>query len=549
MLLARVQILFARFIDPDEFAHLHWAYLISIGKLPYRDFFFFITPLYQWFLLPVFLFPQSPAVVLIARLWQFLFYLSTLYILYVISKIVTKNKLISLLSVFIMAAFPMTFDKTIDIRPDMLMIFFFLLGIFILLRKDIWTAKDLLSAGICFGLGLLILPKIIFAIPGVLYLVITQMIRKKQSPGGFHPQTILYIFIGFLLPILLLFIYFLLNNLLPHALQSILFDSFTANTGRAPFSLLMALSPWPLVYVESAGPSLPWFVNLSLFIFSLPGLLFLWKISKQATIFLIIYLTCGIAFLFLFPIPYLQYFLPFTPFISLLSAITINEMLEFSSQISFVPIITIIVGVIILISFYQQYQGRSLPTNGEQLKVITDILMHTKPQESVYDMVGSYLFRPDGYYICCHPYAEFASKLKDKVPTLSGALMTSQTKFLVQDRTGLLFWKSTAQDLAFLASHYLPSNYHKIYSLGHQYSCQNRVCIKLDYDGKPLSSASISEFQILASDMYKVNISPADGMVLIDEKVVQNGSVYLMRGKHTLNFPNNITNLRIQLDR
>lgn len=542
MLLARIQILFARFIDPDEFAHLHWAYLISMGKLPYRDFFFFITPVYQWFLAPVFFLPQSPATVLVARLWQYVFYLSSLYLLFSISKIVTRNKFVSLLSVVIMAAFPMTFDKTIDIRPDILMIFFFLLGIFLLIRKTTRTKRDLVFAGISFSLGLLILPKIIFAVPAILYLIISR--DKNRITAALS-----WVSLGFVIPVLILIFYFLFNNLLPQAFQSIFIDSIAANTGRAPFSLFLALSPWPLVYVDYAGPSLPWIVNVALFIFSLPGLIFLWRMNKQTTIYFLIFLISGVIFLFLFPIPYLQYFLPFTPFISLLSAITINEIIKFSSQIRLASIITVIFGVIILISFYQQYQGRSVPSNGEQLKVITDILMHTKPQESVYDMVGSYLFRPDGYYICCHPYAEFASRLKMKVPTLSEALTANQTKFLVQDRTGLLFWKSTAQDLAFLASHYLPSNYHKIYSLGHQYSCQNRVCIKLDYDGKPLPSASVSDFQILASDYYLVSVAPPDGMVLIDEMVVKNGSVYLMRGKHTLNFPNNIASLRIQLDR
>lgn len=542
VLLGRLQVALVRFFDPDEFAHLHWAYLLSIGKLPYRDFFFFITPVYQWFLAPVFFLPQGPAIVLIARLWHYLFYLATLCLLFLICKIITKNKLICLLSVLLMTAFPMTFDKTIDIRPDMLMIFFFLLGIFLLLRKKGWTSKDLLSAGICFGLGLLILPKIIFAVPAVFYLLISR--GKNKIPITFS-----WIFLGFITPTLFLFIYFLSHNLLLPTFQSIFIDSVAANTGRAPFSLFLALSPWPLVYVDYAGPSLPWFVNLSLFIFSLPGLIFLWRMNKKTTIFFVIYLLSGIIFLFLFPIPYLQYFLPFTPFISLLAAITINKILEFSSQISLEPIITIVIGVIIFTSFFQQYQGRSIPTNGEQLKVIADVLNHTKPEESIYDSVGSYLFRPDGYYICCHPYAEFASRLKVKVPTLSQALTSNQTKFLVQDRTGLLFWKPTSEDLAFLISNYLPSKYHKIYSLGHQYSCQDRICTKLDYDGKLLPSASVSDFQIIAPDDYKVNITPLNGMVLIDEKMVQNGSVYLTQGKHTLNLPSNITSLKIQLDR
>ena len=72
-------------------------------------------------------------------------------------------------------------------------------------------------------------------------------------------------------------------------------------------------------------------------------------------------------------------------------------------------------------------------------------------------MVGSYVFRPDGYYICCHPYAEFAHKLTSGPGLdLAKSFIANKTKFLVMDRVGFVFWKSLDADKAFLLTNYLP---------------------------------------------------------------------------------------------
>jgi len=46
-LLARLYMAFTRYFDVDEFAHMHWAYLTTIGKLPYRDFFLLCHPFFS----------------------------------------------------------------------------------------------------------------------------------------------------------------------------------------------------------------------------------------------------------------------------------------------------------------------------------------------------------------------------------------------------------------------------------------------------------------------------------------------------------------------
>lgn len=66
VLLMRLQLVFTRYFDPDEFAHLHWTWLIGNGYLPYRDFFFYILPGFQLFLAPVLWFAGDSTNFLIA---------------------------------------------------------------------------------------------------------------------------------------------------------------------------------------------------------------------------------------------------------------------------------------------------------------------------------------------------------------------------------------------------------------------------------------------------------------------------------------------------
>lgn len=164
----------------------------------------------------------------------------------------------------------------------------------------------------------------------------------------------------------------------------------------------------------------------------------------------------NILFIALFPVPYVQYVLPLSVAASVLAA---HGLQKTTTALNMIIIVTMIS------SFFLQYRQRTAPgaENREQLQVIRDILKISKPTDTVYDMVGSYVFRPDGYYICCHPYAEFADKLSHPPPSLRESLMAKNTRFLILDRTGQSLWKPKREDLDFLKTHYVPSPYPKIY--------------------------------------------------------------------------------------
>ncbi len=522
--LMRLHLALTRAFDPDEFSYLHWSYLILTGNVPYRDFFFIIIPAYQIFLLPVFLFGQSTVVPVAARLWQLTLYAITAFLVYRVSVSFFKKQTGALLSLLFFITFPMTIDKSIDIRPDMLMVAVILLAM---------LATNSFLIGLFVGASLVIHPKIIFAMPMLVYLIVTASKKPRIVP----------VVIGFLIPFLLFFLYLSYHQAIPAAYTSILREALVANTGKGHFSPLLALSPFPLVYLTNGGVSLPWLVNSALWILAAIGLVILWKKQRKIAFAMLLYFAFGIGLLFIFPVPFLQYFIPLTVMVSIIAGNIIGRSKT---------VIKVIIVIAVVNSFFLQYRERVTPNanNKEQLQVIRDVLAVTKPNETIYDMVGSFVFRPDGYFICCHPYGEFVKKLTNPPSSLRESLTRRQTKFLVMDQVGFVFWQTPEPDLTFLRANYLPTKYNKIYSLGQQFRCQNGACVQYALTNQPASTMSTNTFTINVPETYTVMLEPKNLTIRIDGKEIQNGQTLgLSKGTHRFSVSPTTNSFRIQITR
>lgn len=523
MLILKLFMSLNRQFDPDEMAYLHWAYLLSQGKLPYQDFFFFITPLYPELLSPLFLIPQSPTIAIFGRVAMFLVYLGTLWCLFSFTKIITNRAQTALLAILVFTAFPMTFDKTIEIRPDMVMTLLFLLGTLLLTKKNFLydlSASDkirLFLSGLLLSLSFLVMFKIIFVIPAILYLLFTTHPQKRV-------QTFLLFIAGACVPVLIFFIYLFTTGLTNQFFHAVTYDAMIVNVGNISFPFWKALSPWPLIYVQEAGVSFPWIVNSLIVLSIIPGCILTVKYRKQTDIFLLILFLSAICFICLFPKPYAQYFIIPSVVASIWAARSLSLLPWRHSS-------WILIGcsLLLLFSFSIQTMDRNTPlgTNQEQLQVLTDVASVIKPDEPVYDMVGSYIFRPDGYFICCHPYIQFAHLLKQPIPTLKDSLIQTKTKFLVMDQKGYVFWIAKPEDLAFMTTHYLPSAYKKIYTLGSQFQCENGACKQLNVHGKPISEDTVSTFDIAIEETYAISVQPDNQPVTINGKQYVDGDTLI----------------------
>ncbi|MBI3955740.1 hypothetical protein HY339_00635 [Candidatus Gottesmanbacteria bacterium] len=529
----RLHLALTRFFDPDEFAHLHWAWLIAKGQLPYKDFFYYLTPGFSW-ILSLFhtIIGDSTNVLIASRLFLFMVYGLNAAIVYRLSKG-------SLMAVLIFLTFPLTLDKTIDVRPDMVMLLLYFASMMV---------KNSFLSGVLFGASVLMLPKIIFALPALVFL------RSHPAKQGETLKKFLagVVFIG------ILFLgYLRVNNLIGQFLTSITKDSFAVTGGKISFSPLLLLTPYPLIYVTKGGVSLPWAVNTAIWIAGTTGLWILLKKRESMGIFWALFIAGNILFVFLFPVPYVQYFLPLSVAASVLAGYALgmkNYELRIKNKGTTLSVFFLHSLFLILTSssFFLQYRERVAPgaENAEQLQVIRDVLAVTKPNETIYDMVGSYVFRPDGYFICCHPYGEFANKLAHPPPALRESLTRRQTKFLVMDRVGFVFWQSPEPDKTFLLTHYLPTKYYKIYSLGQTFRCVAGACVQYNLNNQPASGRSTNTFTIVTAETYAFAIEPESESVTIDGRTMNNNqTAFLTAGPHRFSATPRVTGYRLLLSR
>jgi hypothetical protein len=546
VILARLNMAFFRYFDSDEFSHLHWMWLVAHGKIMYKDFFFYNFPFFQFSFAPIFWLPDNPALVIIVRVIELILLCLTAFTLYRLSVKLTGKSEIGVFAAFIFAVFPMTFDKTIDVRPDILMMLTYLIAMLLILNHNLKFKYKYEAVGAIAAYGLLVLPKVIFALPAFLILVLIEKVKVNE---------IIKIIIGGAIVGFIFLIYLLGTGTFNQAFISITRDSVAVNAGKTPFSPWKALSPWPLVYVNNGGPSWPWKVNTAIWVTAALGLIIYFTRKPKYGLFFICYFAVGILLLFLFPAPYLQYFYPFSIFGSLLSAYFIYCLIHQVEKFLPIPnlknILIFLICLPLLYSFYIQYQIRVSPgmKNTEQMQVLADVIKMIKPNETVYDMVGSYVYRPDGYILCCHPYAEFVDRLAESVPTLKDSLIQNQTKFIVLDRTGLSLWRAKPEDLAFIKSSYLVSKRDwKFYTLGVQFRCVSGSCMQINIDSQAVNGQFANRFWIIIPETYTVSTDPAGLTAVVDGKTV-NQPVWLNTGAHTFTIPSSVKTLTIQMER
>ena len=117
----------------DEYYHLHQAYLLSLGKIPYIDFYSIYSPFFALTLSPIFhALGESFDVLIYSRILVFFYCLLGLVITYGIGRLIADIDTALIMTV-IASAMPSAIEKAIEIRPDNLMTTLLLCGIFFLL--------------------------------------------------------------------------------------------------------------------------------------------------------------------------------------------------------------------------------------------------------------------------------------------------------------------------------------------------------------------------------------------------------------------------------
>lgn len=186
----------------DTLEHIHASWLVSEGKIPYRDFFEHHNPL-LWYLFAPFtkLFYRDVNIIYIARFIAISGYLLTLYLIYKLANSYCNNRNCGYLPVLFILCIATLWLDIQNLRPDIFMYIFILTAIYCMFNYiDTLKQKYLCYSYISWIIAFLFLQKAI--IYGIGFAVITiWFLYKKKIPFS-------HFFNALIIPIILLISFF-----------------------------------------------------------------------------------------------------------------------------------------------------------------------------------------------------------------------------------------------------------------------------------------------------------------------------------------------------
>jgi len=466
LLVLRFDIAMRRFFDADEFRHLFRAFLLSRGRVPYRDFGYAFSPLLPAFFAPFFLvLKEGVAIVFLARGLNFLIFLSISLFLFLIAK-EAFNLETGVLAVFFWVFLPIGFDKTIEIRPDHLAMAFWLASFLFLLTAEKKKSKRawLFWSGFCFGFSVLVLLKTAFGYPGLL----ACLLLTSRGSGKRKLENLFIFHWGALVPLAILTLIFLILGNFNQAIYSIFIMPYEVSRARSGmfFNPVFPFVPNDAFY-GVGGYSLPWYLsNLALFI----GAIGLVKQAFQTAFedYRLIRLFLLFSFLsfalMVFAVIHLTLVQNYLPLFALLCLAAADFLVSLGKRFLRKQSLLWLINWALLLSifsfaFWQSVKAHSAWENDWQVWLIKDILTISEPDDLVFDMTGYHLYRESGYTLCCEVFPQFENSLSQPLPNFIDELKRTQTKFVIQtSRLEAL----GAEEKAFIEKNYSSSRVEKI---------------------------------------------------------------------------------------
>jgi 4-amino-4-deoxy-L-arabinose transferase-like glycosyltransferase len=328
----RLWLLQTRFFDRDELEHLHTAWLIFEGQLPYRDFFQNHTPLLYFFLAPLFLFYDAAsniddafALMFTARRLMWLLAGSILALTYCLGK-TWRDWRIGLAAAVFLANTIMFLEKTLEIRPDLISVTCWLGALVLLVRGAQADRSDarrtryaFALSGFLIGSAMMATQKMVFAGPG-LGLTMAWYLLDPRSHGDSKARltNVLLQTAGASAPILATVIYFAIRG----ALEEFIYFNWVLNAA------------WQIRFSPARYLHQLWVQNGLLVGLSVIGVLgiglrmFSREAFRRGDYILVINGIGLFAGLFIISVPHRQYYLMFLPLIAIYAAAAIVDVVD-----------------------------------------------------------------------------------------------------------------------------------------------------------------------------------------------------------------------------
>ena len=414
LLLARIPMLARRLFDPDEFEHVHAAWCVFKGMLPYRDFFEHHTPWYYYTLRPFFSwfdvdtsFESARHFLLFGRGLSFGLALLSVVIVFQIGRVLQdrggdrgedRGKIagrspVGLVACLLLVAQPIFLQKSIEIRPDVFALPFYLGGLWFLLcgigRSTASTMRDLwyfLGAGLGVGAAIMCTQKELFVLPGALAgLGIWSLSAGTRGGAGSRILLTLAFLVSVCVPAALTWAVFASH----HAGGEFIANNFLLNAKWKHIEThqLMELitGSWPVLALSLLGASL----SLSRFIRS---------DRRRYEELLLFCVAAGLfAGVVVIPSAHRQYYLMPLPIVCLFAAKALFFLVERARERgrSLLLVFAIALAVLPVLALRDSFQS----PNDRQLARLKQVFERTKPTDLVMDgWEGTGVFRPHAFH-------------------------------------------------------------------------------------------------------------------------------------------------------
>lgn len=438
-------------IDNDEFAHAHIAYLIAHGTLSYRDFFASVyTPLFHWFLIPFFsLLGYTVSAIPTVRLVMLLMYLVRLALIYAIAKQIW-NKPTAWVAVILYLWDPFTVFTGMSIRPDNLMLTFFLASVLSLIQGykkgnngEFWIS------GILAATSVLLLPKIA---PSVLALMIGVLL----VPHGFRKKALTGFIGGAVIVAIAFFFYLVSTGIVIQFWHQAIEKSFLLYGGHVnPVRLGFFYQPDNTWVYGFGGKPLVWifacflpFLGIAGWYQTIQGLLERKQTAlTPVTVGLLLSLGLQGAILFTIPSVFIQYYLPLTCLFSLFGAAAIVYIYKLFKHGYSKNVLLLCACCIYVVVSYNSIQANILRgtynSDSEQIIAMTH-LYDNIPQDA--HVFPSALFRPMTYPVWYGLFwGDIPESLRDQYPDMLNVLQNDNIQYVLTNSYELPFYPTQVQ--------------------------------------------------------------------------------------------------------
>lgn len=406
-----------RSFDRDENEHIHSAWYITKGAIPYKDFFQHHHPMLWYSTAPIILcFGETIKSIIIIKFFIFLCCVSIFGITYKIAKEVFESVEIGLASILFLGSSVMFVEKVVEVRPDVPQTLFGLISVFFMLRflKN-QNKKNIIASGFFASISFMFLQKSLFLLIAYAIIFFYKLLRKEISL-----KHVSFFVLSFFIPLIPFFLYFIFNN----SFHDYFFNNWILNMhllkSFSPYVFMSQNFEWNLVlwYIIKIG--LSWivvrnykniFIKLTIYIILL-SLAFMkiewWLILSGLNCFvnfknedsrLKMLIFIGIALFgssYVISQPFKQYFMFPMPFFCITAS---YFLINIFNKFNVYKILRVI--IIILIIKYPIWLliPESKILNHSNFKKIKYILNNTQSNDYVYDTEPKFnLFRNDLHY-------------------------------------------------------------------------------------------------------------------------------------------------------